>query len=168
MTWPSAKGIEKRVALSRMTAEERRKAQNEILRLRAGNLCTKCKTGQRFSTMTICEECNRERKRDKVLCKRWSEAAKRRKRLKIAEVYKGKCLICNLPVGEILTRNLFIRYFCGPCARKLRGETFQNRYLFRLRTREIVRDWKERNGILPKDAWQTLPGLDGKVRSQSW
>lgn len=160
MSWPSHKGTAAIKAYQLMTDEEKRAWRNEKARLKAGNLCSKCKIGQRASTMTHCLKCHREYL--KANQAKWKHNKKVKAALKRAEIYGGKCIQCNMPIPVPITKNLFVKFMCLDCDKLLWRKCIDEHLSVRFTRKMMIREWKLKQGILPKTAWATLPDRNKK------
>jgi hypothetical protein len=89
VAWPVSKHLARVHELRMMGAEEKLRSIDEKRRLQILGLCTQCKVEPRSSTMTICKKCNCERR------KKDAKIEQRKKMLKRAELYGGRCVRCQ-------------------------------------------------------------------------
>ena len=139
------------------TREETNRVRDEKRRLRILNLCTQCKVEPRSSTMTICKECNCERR------KKDFQIEKVKKMMKKAELFGGRCVRCQSLLTSPLTRNNMIRYLCDSCYKWVWDE-YRRTYAERpyLTIHRLIMQFKIDHGILPENVWRSVP------RTNSW
>lgn len=158
MAWPNERIVPEENRVKRLPQEEKRRYWNSRHRAVIGNICNKCNVEPRSSTMTICKKCNNKRRAENE--KRWIQNRKRKDALKAAAEFGGRCLTCRCRIEVPITKRLKIKYLCTSCARDLFIEVGRSWREVGKRTREMVFRFREARGVLPANAWESLPKLN--------